>query len=110
VIQTGIDQVYDILMTLLHTYNMWLKGMKMLKEQHMLPLLSRINSSLEVRQQIRTSESAIELAKAQSGSPEAPGMSPADERTTQELNLSTSRRCAPMPRRVRSRYRREHTV
>ena len=109
-LEGAIHEVYDILMTLLHKYTLWMRGMKNLKEYYMQPLLKRIKNSPENRRDLAEDEFVKAMAKASIGSLEGPGMQPADERTIQELNLSTSRRHAPIPRRVRSRYRREHTV
>ncbi len=109
-IQDAINETYDGLMTLLHNYNMWTKGMKDVKENHVQPLMRRMRQTPEVMREIAESEFDKIMAQASIGSPEGPGMQPADERTIQELNLSTSRRYAPIPRRARSRYRREHTV
>lgn len=84
--------------------------MKDLKRKHLQPLLTQIRESTEIRREIAADEFVKAMAKASIGRPEAPGIQPADERTIQELNVSTSRRYAPIPRSPRSRYRREHTV
>ena len=108
--EDAINGLYNVLMTLLHNYNKWITGMKGLKENHMQPFMRKIQTCPEILREIAEAEFVKMMAKASIGSPEAPGMQPADERTIQELNLSTSRRYAPIPRRARSRYRREHTV
>jgi hypothetical protein len=105
-----MNSLYDVLMTLLHKYNIWMKGMNDLRENHMQPVMRRIRESSETLRDIAEAEFVKAMAEAWIGRPEAPGMQPADERTIQELKLSTGRRRAPIPRRARSRYRREHTV
>ncbi|OCT48050.1 hypothetical protein CLCR_04214 [Cladophialophora carrionii] len=109
-VQDAMNRLYDVLMSLLHNYNIWMKEMRDLRENHMHPIMRRIRACPEILRDIAEAESVKAVAEASIGSPEAPGMQPADERTIQELNLSTSRRRAPIPRRMRSRYRREHTV
>jgi hypothetical protein len=105
-----INELYDTLMSLLHFYTEWMTGLVDLKGKLMQPVLERIRKSPEVVQEIAEAELVQAMAKASIGSSEAPGMQPADERTIQELNLSTSRQKVRFLRRVRSRYRREHTV
>ncbi|KIW62292.1 hypothetical protein PV04_10476 [Phialophora macrospora] len=109
-VQDAMNGLYDVLMALLHNYNIWMRGMKDLRENHMQPVMRRIRACPEILRDIAEAEFVKAMAEASIGRPEAPGMQPADERTIQELNLSTSRRRAPIPHRVRSRYRREHTV
>ena len=109
-IEDAINVAYDILMTLLRNYSMWMEGMKNLKENHLQPLLRRIKVSPETLRGIAEAEFVKAMAKASIESSEAPGMQPADERTIQELNLSTRSRHGLLPRRATSRYRREHTV
>ena len=109
-IEAGLNELYDTLMGLFHNYNLWMRAMEDLKDNHVHLILRRIRRSPEVLREIAEAGFAKAMATASIGRPEGPGMQPADERTVQELNLSTSRRLAPIPRRVRSRYRREHTV
>ncbi|KAJ9603103.1 hypothetical protein H2200_012398 [Cladophialophora chaetospira] len=99
-IEDAINGLYDVLMTLLHNYNRWMTAMQDLKQNHMQPYMKKIRKSPEIRRDIAEAEFVKMMAKASIGSPEAPGMQPADERTIQELNLSTSRRYAPIPRRT----------
>lgn len=108
-IQDRINEVYDALMSLLHSYSLWWSGMKDIKQKYMLPTLRRIQNSPETLLEIREFEEYKEAAKAAIGRPDAPGMRPADERVIRELNLATSRK-PTIPTKSRDRYRREHTV
>ncbi|KIX96340.1 uncharacterized protein Z520_08118 [Fonsecaea multimorphosa CBS 102226] len=109
-VQEAINSLYDVLMTLLHDYAMWMSAMKDIAVNHMQPLMRTIRKCPQALEEIFKAESLGETVKASIGDSEAPGMQPADERVIRELNLSTSRRRPPIPPRSRQRYRREHTV
>ncbi|EXJ69621.1 uncharacterized protein A1O5_07657 [Cladophialophora psammophila CBS 110553] len=109
-VQDAVNSLYDVLMSLLHNYALWMNGMRDIQVNHMRPLMRRIRTSPRILEEIVEAEHLGETVKASIGSPEAPGMQAADERVIQELGLSTSRRRAAIPARVRQRYRREHTV
>lgn len=109
-IEDTINELYDTLMTLLHNYNVWMRKMREVKENYTQPLIRKIRKSPEILLEIAGAESIKKIAVDSIGSPDIPGTQPADERLIQELNLTTSRRRHPVPRRARSRFRREHTV
>ncbi|KAK5189872.1 hypothetical protein LTR99_004145 [Exophiala xenobiotica] len=105
-----INELYDAVMSLLANYKIWCRGMIDIKETYMVPTRLAIRNSPKVMQEIMETEASKAAARAAIGTPEAPGMQPADERLIQELNLSISRRQWTIPPRNRRRYRREHTV
>lgn len=109
-IEDNINELYDTMMTLLHNYNVWMRDMRKLKENYTQPLIRKIRKSPEILLDIAEAENIKKITIASIGSPDIPGVQPADDRLIQELNLTTSRRRHPVPRRARSRFRREHTV
>src|ERR1700742_866686 len=76
-IQDAMSRVYDVLMTLLHSYNLWMSGMKSLRESHMQPLMRRIRKSPETLREIAEAEFVKAMAQASIRSPGAPGIQPA---------------------------------
>ncbi|KIW74359.1 hypothetical protein Z517_12299 [Fonsecaea pedrosoi CBS 271.37] len=109
-VQVAVNGLYDVLMTLLHHYAVWMNEMKDITVNYMRPLMRRIRRSPQILGTISEAEELGEAVKASIGDSEAPGMQPHNERVIQELNLSVSRRRRVVPPRVRQRYRREHTV
>ena len=63
-IQDVINELYDMLMTLLHNYNLWWNGMRSIRYIHMLPILRRIQRSPEALQDIQDFEERRQAAKA----------------------------------------------
>jgi hypothetical protein len=109
VVEVALNELYSIMMTLLHSYNVWVQGMLDIRQNYMKPLMDRIKNSPAILREIIALENAQEATKAAIGRPEGPGMQLADAHTIKELNLSSSRRPL-LPPRLKSRYRREHTV
>ncbi|OAP54153.1 hypothetical protein AYL99_11688 [Fonsecaea erecta] len=103
-VQGAINGLYDLLMTLLHDYNRWMRGMDDIEESYMRPLMDRIRSSPEVLEEIWREESLRERVMASIRNSEAPAMQPADKRVVQDHNLSISRRRPPIPPRNKQRY------
>lgn len=102
--------LYDAIMTLINNYNLWWKGMKDIRQNHMLPLMRRIRTSPDTIRKIAEMEHLTTAARAMIASSEAPGMQPADEGIVEELNRSADRRRMAIPPRTKQRYRRQHTV
>jgi hypothetical protein len=108
-VEVGLNNLYNIMMTLLHSYNVWVQGMLDIRQNYMKPLMNRIKDSPAILREIVEQESSQEAVKAAIGRPEEPDAPPVDKRTIKELNLISSRRPL-LPPKLKSRYRREHTV
>jgi hypothetical protein len=104
-----INTLYDLVMTVLHDYRIWMKEVKQLKQTHMLPILSKIQGSPEVLQAIEDFARNREATKEMIRSGTIPGTQPLDKMTLEEIRV-WSMDLVPMPQRTKNKYRREHTI
>ena len=61
-VENAVHSVYDVLMTLLATYQKWLRVMRDLKTRYMAPIMRRIQDSPWIQREIEQMESAYETA------------------------------------------------
>jgi len=109
-VEDRINELYDEAMSLLGNYQMWCRGMVDLRQNYMIPARRAIRNSPRVLQEIKEMEASKAAARAAINLTEAQGMQLATERLVKELNLSASRRRWTIPKKMKQRCRREHTV
>jgi hypothetical protein len=107
-IENALNMAYDVIMTLLHTYNQWCKAMKDIKQNHILPVFRCIQNSPEILQSIKDSEERQEAAKAAMRRENAPGTRPLDSTEMHLLEQATV--SSRLPPRTKDKFRREQTI
>ncbi|KAK5045626.1 hypothetical protein LTR84_008995 [Exophiala bonariae] len=107
-VETAVNLAYDAIMTLLHKYRLWCKAMKDVKQNHLQPVLHRIQNSPDILQSIRELEAQQEAAKAVMRREHTPGTQPLDARA--RLALEQTSRSKQIPAKTKTKFRREQTI
>lgn len=107
-VEDVVNGLYDDFMTLLHVYNMWCNAMKDIRQNHMLPILRRIQKSPDTIHEIKISEQSQDALKDVMRKKNAPGTQDIDAKTIHLLEQTGSHR--QIPARAKETYRREHTI
>ena len=121
---TRINELYDALNTLINTSSTWLRTIGRLKEQHMTPILRRIQDSSWVQTEITQMEDALEACNRMNSKPiskvvgsvvgaeQVKGAEKLAERRSKSSMAMKERRrvMVKAQTRTRTRVRREHTL
>ena len=107
-VENVLNMAYDAIMSLLHTYKLWCKAMKDIKQIHILPTLRNIQNSPEILQSIKDSEARQDAAKAVMRHENAPGTQPLDPTLMHFLEQAT--RPIGLPAKTKDKFRRGRTV
>ena len=107
-LQNMMNELYNVLMSLLSKYTLWWNGMKDLTKGYMLPTLQAMRHGPEVLQQVTSMEESISAARAAVRKPQAPDMHISENQAVEALGLAGTQWA--IPPRSKRRYRREHTL
>ncbi|KAI1613433.1 hypothetical protein EDD36DRAFT_465557 [Exophiala viscosa] len=109
-LQDRINELYDVLMSLLSKYTLWWNGMEDLTKGYMLPTLRAMRQAPDVLRQVTYMEQSISAARAAFGKSQASGMQNSENQVVEALNLTVYHTQMAIPPKSKRRYRREHTL